>query len=330
MSGKHVTDPRPSRRAFLKTCALGLPALGLAGRAVSEPAPEPSAPPRRPLVVSTWNHGLAANDAAWAILARDGHALDAVESGVRVSEADPTVDSVGYGGLPDRDGHVTLDACIMDDRHRCGSVVFLEHIKHPTSVARRVMEHTPHIVLAGAGALQFALEQGFQKENLLTPKAAAAWKAWLAQQRPGPTGGHDTIGMLAIDAQGRLSGACTTSGLAFKMHGRVGDSPLIGAGLYVDNDVGGACATGLGEAVIRTAGSFLIVELMRRGQSPAAACREAVARVVAHSPDDGSLQVGFVAVDRHGQVGAHSVRPGFQIAVHDASGNRLVDAASWH
>ena len=322
---------RRSRRAFLKTCALGLPAIGLASRApAQETRTQSAAAPRSPLVVSTWNHGLAANTAAWAVLAQGGSALDAVESGVRVTEADPAVDSVGYGGLPDRDGHVTLDACIMDDRGQCGSVVFLEHIKHPTSVARRVMESTPHIVLAGKGALEFALAQGFVSENLLTPKAEAAWKEWRARQENLPARGHDTIGMLAIDAAGHLSGACTTSGLAFKMHGRVGDSPLIGAGLYVDNDVGAACATGLGEAVIRVAGSFLIVELMRRGQSPAAACRAAVARVLQRTPDDGSLQVGFLAIDRHGDIGACSVRPGFQIAVHDASGNRLVDVAPWH
>lgn len=284
--------------------------------------------PRRPLVVSTWEHGLAANAAAWDVLVQHGRALDAVEAGVRVSEADPAVDSVGLGGLPDRDGRVTLDACIMDDRGRCGAVAFLQHIKHPTSVARLVMERTPHVFLVGKGALQFALQNGFRKENLLTPQAQAAWKKW-RREHAVPDRPHDTIGMLAIDAEGRLAGACTTSGLAFKLHGRVGDSPLIGAGLYVDNDVGAACATGLGEAVIATAGSFLIVELMRRGVSPQEACREAVARIVTRRPRSDDLQVGFLALTRLGEVGAFGVRHGFRFALHDTSGNAMHDAVSW-
>jgi len=247
---------------------------------------------------------------------------------VRVSEADPNVDSVGLGGLPDRDGHVTLDACIMNERGECGSVACLEQIKHPTSVARLVMERTPHVMLVGEGALRFAREQGFAAEDLLTPRAKAAWEEWRKQHGVTSPPSHDTIGMVAVDAEGRLGGACTTSGLAFKMHGRVGDSPLIGAGLYVDNEVGAACATGLGEAVIRILGSFLIVELMRGGLTPAEACREAVARLVTRTPDDGSLQVGFLAIDKHGDIGACSVRPGFQYAVHDAKGNALHDASS--
>ena len=317
-----------SRRSFLETWLLGLPALGMATRAAAQER-SPAGAPRRPLVVSTWSHGSAANAAAWAVLEGDGGALDAVEKGVRVSEADPEVDSVGLGGLPDRDGRVTLDACIMNDRGECGSVVFLQHIKHPTSVARLVMERTPHVVLAGEGALRFALEQGFQKENLLTPKAEAAWKQWCKDHDYKPARSHDTIGMLAIDGRGRLAGACTTSGLAFKLHGRVGDSPLIGAGLYVDDAVGAACATGLGEAVIRASGSFLVVELMRRGMSPAEACREAVARVISRTPGKDDLQVGFLALDRNGEIGACSVRSGFQFAVHDASGKDLQDAPSW-
>lgn len=246
---------------------------------------------------------------------------------MKVSEADPAVNSVGLGGLPDRDGKVTLDACIMDERGRCGAVAFLQHVKHPTSVARLVMERTPHVFLVGEGALQFALANGFEEENLLTREAEAAWNEWRRKQSA-PERPHDTIGMLAIDAAGRLSGACTTSGLAFKMHGRVGDSPLIGAGLYVDNDVGGACATGLGEAVIATAGSFLIVELMRRGASPLEACREAVERIARRQPRSEDLQVGFLAVNSQGEVGAFSVRPGFRYALHDASGNAMHDAGS--
>jgi len=318
-----------NRRQFLELWALGLPALALAPRVAAQAQSPPArGAPRRPLVVSTWSHGLAANEAAWAILAQQGRALDAVEAGVRVSEADPNVDSVGLGGLPDRDGHVTLDACIMNERGECGSVACLEQIKHPTSVARLVMERTPHVMLVGEGALRFAREQGFAAEDLLTPRAKAAWEEWRKQHGVTSPPSHDTIGMVAVDAEGRLGGACTTSGLAFKMHGRVGDSPLIGAGLYVDNEVGAACATGLGEAVIRILGSFLIVELMRGGLTPAEACREAVARLVTRTPDDGSLQVGFLAIDKHGDIGACSVRPGFQYAVHDAKGNALHDASS--
>ncbi len=331
LAERESTRSGHSRRQFLKTWALGLPALGIArgvGAQSAAPPERPKPVPRRPLVVSTWQHGLAANAAAWMVLAQQGRALDAVEAGVRVSEADPAVNSVGLGGLPDRDGRVTLDACIMDERGRCGAVAFLQHIVHPTSVARLVMERTPHVFLVGEGALQFALANGFRKEKLLTREAEAAWRQWRETQAA-PARAHDTIGMLAIDAEGRLSGACTTSGLAYKMHGRVGDSPLIGAGLYVDNDVGGACATGLGEAVIATAGSFLIVELMRRGATPLEACREAVSRIVTQQWRSQDLQVGFLALSRLGEVGTFSLRPGFSFALHDASGNAMHDAASW-
>ena len=235
-------------------------------------------------MISTWDFGKAANAAAWEILSKKGRALDAVEAGVRIPEADPNNQSVGYGGLPDRDGVVTLDACIMDENSNCGSVMFLESIVHPVSVARMVMEKTPHIVLAGEGALQFALANGFKKENLLTPESEKAWKEWLKNSKyepvinvenkmytppkskmPGGPSNHDTIGMLALDDNGNLSGACTTSGMAFKIHGRVGDSPIIGAGLFVDNEVGAATSTGVGEEVIRIVGSHLVVEYMRQG-----------------------------------------------------------------
>ncbi len=297
--------------------------------------------PNRPIIVSTWKHGLAANEAAWKILSADGRALDAVEAGVRHSESDPKVTSVGYGGLPDRDGNVTLDACIMDERGACGSVAFLQNIKNPISVARRVMEKTPHVMLVGQGAQQFALSQGFKKENLLTPESEAAWKAWLesgvgyspvpnVENKPtdGNSENHDTIGMVALDSKGNLSGACTTSGLAWKMHGRVGDSPIIGAGLYVDNEVGAASATGVGEAVIRAVGCFLVVELMRQGNSPQDACRLAVERVIAKSPNWREIQVGFVAIDKQGRFGAYCIKSGFQYSVLDKAGNRLLDSAS--
>lgn len=286
----------------------------------------------RPIVISTWNHGLPANEAAMKILNQKGRALDAVEAGVKVPEADPLITTVGYGGYPDRDGKVTLDACIMDEKGNCGSVAFLQHIMHPISVARQVMEKTPHIMLVGAGALQFALANGFKKTKLLTPVAEKAWKEWLKTSKYKPVinvENHDTISMLAIDDKGDISGACTTSGAAFKMHGRVGDSPIIGAGLYLDNEVGGACATGLGEAVIKMVGSHLVVELMRQGKSPQQACEEAVNRIVKKQPNFKDLQVGFLALNKAGEYGAFSIHPGFNYAVHNGKANTLIDAKSY-
>ncbi|MBI5324198.1 MAG: N(4)-(beta-N-acetylglucosaminyl)-L-asparaginase [Ignavibacteriae bacterium] len=283
-----------------------------------------------PVVISTWKHGIAANEASWKILSNNGTALDAVEQGVRVPEADPDVQSVGYGGLPDRDGYVTLDACIMDEKGNCGSVAYLQNIMHPISVARMVMEKTPHIMLVGDGALQFALANGFKKENLLTKKSKEAWLKWKKESNYSShkLKGHDTIGLLAIDKAGNLSGACTTSGLAWKYHGRVGDSPLIGAGMYVDNEIGAAAATGKGEAVIKISGSFLVVELMRNGKSPQEACEIAVNRIVKKQPEyiDKYFQVGFIALDKQGRYGAYSVKNGFQFALYRNNMNQLLDS----
>ena len=301
-----------------------------------------------PRVVSTWDFGVAANRAAWAVLADGGRALDAVEAGARVPEADLANHSVGRAGYPDRDGHVSLDASIMDEHGNCGAVAALEHIAHPISVARRVMERTPHVLLVGDGALQFALEQGFRREELLTPESEQAWREWLktaryqpvansevrsygAQPRggkPGDADNHDTLGLLAIDARGNLCGACTTSGMAWKLRGRVGDSPIIGAGLYVDNEVGAATSTGVGEEVVRNAGSFLVVELMRQGRSPQEACREAVTRIVRRKPDAAkTLQVGFLALSKRGEVGAWAIQKGFSYAVCDAQKQDALIAA---
>lgn len=321
----------PNRRDFLRTSLLGLPALGaLAPRGHASSRDARTTSTRAPVVISTWDHGLAANEEAWRTLSPDGRALDAVERGVRVSEADPNVSSVGFGGLPDRDGNVTLDACIMDAHSNCGSVAFLQHIKHPISVARLVMEKTPHVMLVGDGALRFALENGFEKEDLLTPEAESAWHEWQREQdgKPPRADNHDTIGMLALDTHGELAGSCTTSGLAWKRYGRVGDSPIIGAALYVDNAVGAACATGHGEAVIRTVGSHFVVERMRAGRSPEQACRDAVERAVEQVRDIPELQIGYLALNRSGDFGGYSVRPGFQFALHDRDGGVLHDAAS--
>ncbi len=286
----------------------------------------------KPLVISTWNFGLAANEAAWKILNNGGRALDAVEAGAKVPEADPTETSVGYGGLPDRDGFVTLDACIMDENGNCGSVAFLQDIVHPISVARAVMEKTPHVMLVGDGALQFAVANGFRRKKLLTPESEKAWKEWSKKAEYKPViniENHDTIGILALDQAGNVSGACTTSGMAYKMHGRVGDSPIIGAGLYVDNEVGAATATGMGEEVIRIVGCHLVVELMRQGRTPDEACREAVTRIVKKNPEKAkTLQVGFLALDKQGNYAAYCLQKGFTFAVHSSAGNKLYDSQS--
>jgi N4-(beta-N-acetylglucosaminyl)-L-asparaginase len=282
----------------------------------------------KPLVISTWNLGIEANKAAWEILRSGGNSLDAVEQGVRVTEADPKITTVGIGGTPDRDGEVTLDACIMDSKGNCGSVCFLKDIKHPVSVARKVMEETPHVILAGEGALQFALSQGFKRENLLTESSKKAWEKWLVEKKYQPIiniENHDTIGMLAMDENGDISGACTTSGLGYKMKGRVGDSPIIGAGLYVDNEIGGAVATGLGEAVLKSLGSFLIVELMRQGMSPQEACDEGIKRIMKKSGYK-DFQIGYLALNKNGEVGASSIHKGFNYAIYNKEENGLVDS----
>ncbi|MCF6240830.1 MAG: N(4)-(beta-N-acetylglucosaminyl)-L-asparaginase [Bacteroidales bacterium] len=283
----------------------------------------------KPVVIATWDHGFDANKVAWKILSKKGRALDAVEKGVMLTEADADNLTVGLGGLPDRDGYVTLDASIMDEKGNAGSVSFLQHIVHPISVARLVMEKTPHVMLSGEGALQFALANGFKKENLLTEKAKQKWKEWKKEAKYEPViniENHDTIGMVAIDAHGNLSSACTTSGLAYKMHGRVGDSPIIGAGMYVDNEVGAAVATGMGELVMKTLGSFLIVEFMRNGLSPQQACEKAIERIKQKLPDYKNFQIGYLAINKSGETGAYSIQKGFNYAKYDKKGNRLIDA----
>ncbi len=315
-----------TRREFIRISAMG------SGLLAAAPFRVEAMTAQKPIVVSTWNFGLAANTAAWKILSTGGRALDAVEAGAKIPEGDPKETSVGFGGLPDRDGKVTLDACIMDEAGNCGSVAFLQHIVHPVSVARLVMEKTPHVMLVGDGALQFALDNGFEKKKLLTKESEKAWKEWLKKAEYKPVvniENHDTIGIVALDQNGNLSGACTTSGMAYKMHGRVGDSPIIGAGLYVDNEVGAATATGVGEEVIRIVGCHLVVELMRQGMSPGDACRQAVERILKKNPEKArEIQVGFLALNKNGEYGAWCLQKGFNYAVHDNTGNRLLDSQS--
>jgi N4-(beta-N-acetylglucosaminyl)-L-asparaginase len=299
----------------------------------------------KPIVISTWDSGMPVNAEAWKILSTKGTALDAVEAGARHIE-DKIDCCVGLGGFPDRDGIVTLDSCIMDHKANIGAVAGLERIKHPVSVARKVMEKTPHVILVGAGAQQFAVENGFVLESgELSDSAKKAYAEWLktSEYKPvinienkkqnGPfapnffedgTANHDTMGLVAMDAMGNLSGAVTTSGMAFKLHGRVGDSPIIGAGLFVDNEIGAATSSGTGEEVIRICGTHLVVEFMRQGNSPEMACKKAVQRIVKRDKEKAkTLQVGFLAMNKKGQYGAYAIQKGFVFSVKSNNENQI-------
>ncbi len=337
------------RRRILKLGTMGFGSMMIAPKVFSSKKNIYAA--KKPLVISTWETGINANKAAWKILREKGRALDAVEAGVMITEAEKDNCCVGLNAYPDRDGHVTLDASIMDEFGNAGSVAFLERIKHPISVARRVMEKTPHVMLAGNGAQQFAVEQGFPLEDdKLSDSAKKAYDEWLKKSEYKPvknienTKGenafapkkfdngsfnHDTIGMIAIDAQGNLSGSCTTSGLAFKMRGRVGDSPIIGAGLYVDNEVGAAVSTGVGEEVIKICGTHMVIEAMRHGAGPEEACKIAVERVVRRNTAEKikDIQVAFIAIDKQGNYGGYAIQKGFNYAVCYADNyNQLIDS----
>jgi N4-(beta-N-acetylglucosaminyl)-L-asparaginase len=329
------------RRRFLGLSLTASPLLFLRnGIAQQKPEVVSSLSVKMPVVVSTWDSGRTANNAAWPILNTSGRALDAVEAAGRASEDEPSC-CVGLAAYPDRDGRVTLDSCIMDGNGDCGAVSFLERIKHPVSVARKVMEKTLHVLLSGDGAQQFALENGFQLESgKLSDDAEREWKKWLEKSKYQPVMNienrkpkrqmsrfaprhfddgslnHDTMGTIAMDARGGMAGMVTTSGMAFKLHGRVGDSPIIGAGLFVDNEVGAATSSGVGEEVIRICGTHTVVEQMRMGRSPEAACREAVGRIAKRDPENKKgIQVGFIALSRKGQVGAFATHKGFTYTV---------------
>jgi N4-(beta-N-acetylglucosaminyl)-L-asparaginase len=340
-----------NRRNFIN-----LSSLGIAGFTLQGFVNKKNVQTLKPIVISTWDAGLNANKGAWEVLSKGGSALDAVEKGVMVTE-DEINCCVGLGANPDRDGYVTLDASIMDHQFNCGSVAFLERIKHPISVARRVMEKTPHVMLVGEGAQQFAIAEGFTLESgNLSESADKAYKQWLKKSTYQPVinverqsqkkstsqlddqfkaparlsngeWNHDTIGMVALDANGNLSGSCTTSGAGFKLRGRVGDSPIIGAGLYVDNEVGAVVSTGQGEDVIRVAGSSAVVEFMRQGKSPQEACRlvvEKVKRIKKEKAAD--IQVCFIALNKNGEYGSYALHTGFNYAVHTVEGNKLIES----
>jgi N4-(beta-N-acetylglucosaminyl)-L-asparaginase len=310
-----------TRRTFLQQVTAA------SGFAFAPSLLESNKPQKGPICIATWGANTKATAKAWTILEQGGYALDAVEQGIHIPEADPDDSSVGYGGNPDRDGNVTLDACIMNEKGGAGSVTFLQNIKHPISVARKVMEQSPHVILSGEGAQRFALDNGFVKENLLTEKAKINWENWLKTSNYNPIIGpqmHDTIGLLAIDGKNNICGGCSTSGAAYKMHGRVGDSPIIGAGLFVDNQIGAATCTGLGELMLKTLSSFLIVEMMRQGKHPQKACEIAVKRIVEKYGTD--FQAGFVALDKKGNYGAYSILPNFDIALSTKEGTKKIKA----
>ncbi|HJZ88468.1 MAG TPA: N(4)-(beta-N-acetylglucosaminyl)-L-asparaginase [Polyangia bacterium] len=301
-----------SRREFLRDATRAGAALAAASawsRSARAKAPAPG--PELPAVIATWDYGVELCAAAQRVLAGGGDLLDALERGVNVVEDDPKVTSVGFGGLPNEDGVVQLDAAIMDGRtHQAGAVAALERIKNPISVARKVMERTKHVLLVGAGALQFARKMGFHEQDLLTPESRAKWEKhkesfWRSGER------HDTVACIGIDARGNLATCVSTSGLPWKLAGRVGDSPLIGAGSYCDNEVGGAAATGIGELAIRNCASFAIVERMRAGVEPTRACEEILERVMKKHPElrsDPRQQLAFIALDKRGRHGAAVVR----------------------
>ncbi len=337
------------RRKFLQSSLLSSIAVLLGKNNFAQPSTQTPVLTGMPTVISTWNAGINANKGAWEILGKGGRALDAVEAGVMVTENELSC-CVGLGANPDRDGFVTLDACIMDEHFNCGSVAFLERIKHPISVARRVMEKTPHVMLVGVGAQQFAVAEGFQlEEQKLSSDAQEAYNKWLQKSEYKPviniensTKGHgpfspaqlengdwnhDTIGMVAMDAKGNLSGSCTTSGMGFKMRGRLGDSPIIGAGLYVDNEVGAVTATGQGEDVIRICGAHAVVEYMRQGLSPELACKKAVDRIIKiKGVKAKEIQVAFLAINKKAEVGAYAIQKGFSYAIKNNKVEKLVNA----
>ena len=276
-----------------------------------------------PVILTTWNYP-SANEAALNTLNNNGNAMDAAEAGCRVLESDEKNIYIGIGSLPDETGKVTLDSCVMDSNGNCGSVAFLQNIVHHVSVARKVMEETKHVMLVGAGARKFAISKGFKQKNLLTKESRKAWRNWLKDRRQmTPHEAHDTISMLVQDGDGDLAGACTSGGWAYKLHGRVGDSPIIGAGLFVDNEVGSAAATGIGEEVIKTTGSFLVVELMRQGYSPTKACEEALNRIIKAHNGNPDFQVGYIAMRKDGEVGSACLKWSFDYIVGKNAKSRL-------
>jgi N4-(beta-N-acetylglucosaminyl)-L-asparaginase len=331
-----------SRRTFLQ-----LTSLALAGTAFTTK----NSATTKPIVIATWDSGVPVAKVAFEVMQNGGKVIDAVEKGAIQIENEQNC-CVGLGGNPDRDGIVTLDASIMDHNANAGAVAGMERIKHPISVARKIMDTTPHVMLVGNGAQQFAVENGFTLEpQKLSADAEKNYTDWLknheykpvinieSKKSGGPyapyffedgTANHDTMGLVAMDNTGNLSGACTTSGMAYKIHGRVGDSPIIGAGLYVDNEIGAVTSSGVGEEVIKICGSHLVTEFMRQGYSPTIACKKAIERIVKRDPKKAKeIQVGFIALNKKGEHGSFALQKGFMYAVHSSNEIKLIKTSSY-
>jgi N4-(beta-N-acetylglucosaminyl)-L-asparaginase len=302
------------RNFIIKSTKAGVAlSLGATLIACVEKPNSPMTGKKQPIAICTWAF-VDANAAAGKALDQGIKALDAAIKGVAIEEENLKNTTVGKGGAPDREGNVTLDACVMDSNGDCGAVVCVENITNVAALAKIVMEETPHVMLAAAGAEELAYTFNFHKEQLLTESSKAAYREWLKTSEYKPIiniENHDTIGMLCMDQNGDIAGACTTSGLSYKMKGRVGDSPIIGAGLFIDNEIGGAAATGLGEEIMKNVGSFLIVELMRQGKSPQEACEEALKRIISKNKNLDNFQVAYIAMNKAGETGSYSIHPGF-------------------
>lgn len=320
------------RRNFIRKVGIAGVGLPLVSSNLSFSLPdEKMVPAQIPVSITTWNFHEAGKKSG-ELLAEGKSALDAVQQGVMFEEANLNNTTVGNGGAPDREGEVTLDACIMAPNGNCGSVAYLKNIEHPVAVARKVMEETPHVMLVGEGAYNFAIQNGFKPTNLLTENSEKEWKKWLEEKNYKPIiniENHDTIGMLAIDKIGDVAGACTTSGLAYKMQGRVGDSPIIGSGLFLDNEIGGAVATGMGEEILKNVSSFLVVELMRQGKTPQEACKIAIERIVEKNPKHKDFQVALLALNKQGEVGSYCIHPGFSYVVNSNGENKNIQSDSY-
>ena len=310
-----------NRKVFLEKSSLGVSSLLISPTVLKQNSLKKNqtiTSSATSFALATWDVESATRFAGEALeLGTDS--LNAAVQGAAIEEANTLNTTVGKGGAPDREGTVSLDACVMDSKGNCGAVLAVENITHVAALAKDVMELTPHVILAGEGARKFAIEQGYQPENLLTKESKEAWKKWLEESNYQPKiniENHDTIGMLCFDQKAEISGVCTTSGLAYKMKGRVGDSPIIGSGLYVDNNVGAAVATGLGEEVIKTVGSFLIVELMKQGNTPQEACEEAISRILEKQKGKPNFQVAYIATNKNGNIGACSIHKGFSYTIY--------------